>query len=245
MARRAFSRTTGRTGLAHAYTSVGQRIRAGELRAGYSPIMALPVNAQVTIAMTSGIPRDAVVNNFYFDMVNKADSDFAQITAAIQTFYSSITPQLSSLVNRTGNVIKYYDHGDLTPRVPRATQTFNLTGTVGSGALPAELAICLSFQADRESGVPQARRRGRVYIGPLSTPTNTNGLVTASHRDAIKNAAKVFLDASTANTNYVWVVHSHNSSTTDRPVTNGWVDDAFDIQRRRGLVPTSRATFVI
>jgi len=207
--------------------------------------MPLPVNAQVTIAMTSGIPRDSVVNNFYFDMVSKTSTDFDQITTALAAFYSAMKPQLSSKVNPTGNVIKYYDHNDLTPRVPRYTSTFNITGGVAAGALPSELAVCISFQAARESGVPQARRRGRVYIGPLSTAVNLNGMVDPAHRDIFKNAAKGLLDASTAAANYVWVVHSHNSETDDRPVTNGWVDDAFDIQRRRGLVPTSRATFVI
>jgi hypothetical protein len=36
-----------------------------------------------------------------------------------------------------------------------------------------------------------------------------------------------------------WVVYSRVTDTA-RKVTNWWVDDAWDIQRRRGLRPTTR-----
>jgi hypothetical protein len=42
---------------------------------------------------------------------------------------------------------------------------------------------------------------------------------------------------------WTWIVVSEVAGLNDVIVTNGWVDNAFDIQRRRGVTPTSRSTF--
>jgi hypothetical protein len=111
--------------------------------------------------------------------------------------------------------------------------------------LPPELAICVSFRAALASGVNAARRRGRVYIGPLSDNAREGGgdpQVASAARIALAQDADDLLTASNASADWSWGVYSRTDGIL-RPVVAGWVDDAFDVQRRRGLEPTTRSTY--
>jgi hypothetical protein len=106
--------------------------------------------------------------------------------------------------------------------------------------------LCLSFQAVKVSGQTQARRRGRVYIGGLgivTTAGTTNsfpvptGQVVTNLVNAAQNLGNDAPDA-----NWSWVVYSRANDIVVN-VDNGWVDNAFDTQRRRGNAPSQRETF--
>lgn len=123
--------------------------------------------------------------------------------------------------------------------------------------LPTEVAVVLSYQADL-SGVqeelpgpaprvrPRARRRGKLYIGPLSLwalQSNTAGeeqRVSVDFRDSLLDAAAV-LGTSGVPTDAAWRIWSRSDGVM-RPVVLASVDDAFDTQRRRGIRQQSRIT---
>lgn len=215
------------------------------------------MRAQVTIPRATGVPEDAITNTWHFDGddVNETDAAYhSAVMSGLTTFYNSIDQFLSGMASPTATV-KIYDMRDATPRVPEFTGTIALT--LGTGLwMPAEVAICLSFQAAAASGVNQARRRGRIYLGPIdhdATYTQNLGDVrpTSTCRDAIAAAADTLHNgiALPVTGQVKWAVYSPTTDVTDtidnafNDVDNGWVDNAYDTQRRRGVAPTLRSLF--
>lgn len=207
--------------------------------------------AQVSLPHDNALPEDVTVNTLYF---NGAASTTVgtSITNAIIDFFTganttaTIASRLSSDLSGTINV-KCYNIDDPKPRVPFYEASGTMT--VGSSALPSEVAVCLSFQATKVSGLDQARRRGRIFIGPLANLSGATGVFAtgstvprpiAAFRTDLLVAAKRLQDTSDTN-NHPWVVYSRMNDTT-AVVANGWVDDAFDTQRRRGIRPSTRST---
>lgn len=144
-------------------------------------------------------------------------------------------------VATTAHVAKIYDLDDPEPRAPILQQNWSL-GTAASGnALPSEVSLCLSYEGARVSGQDQKRRRGRMYLGPLDTGTCTAaGRPEPAGITTIQNAFLAFLvDMDAANA--VFGVYSRSNDVLVVPAT-AWVDNAFDVQRRRGLDATERNT---
>ena len=197
--------------------------------------------AQVVLASTSGVYADYSTNTLYFEGDSLAD--LPDIATAIKAFYNSLVTYASPLVAQNGHVIKFYDMGDPEPRAPVLLDNWNLTSAPAGTALPGEVAMCVSYQAAQVSGQPQARRRGRFYYGPLDVSAlNTDGRPLPAFVTAMKNAAQSLLTAGTTDPTWTWVQYSRtNDGFAD--VANGWVDNEWDTQRRRGRDYTSRTTF--
>lgn len=199
------------------------------------------VRALITIPMDSGLLEDAATNTLYFEapLVDQA-AELTGITTALTSFYQAVDVYLSARCNNPVTV-RYYDLSQAQPRVPLREDTMTLTFGTGD-PLPQEVALCLSFQGAKSSGVNQARRRGRIYLGPLDR-TAAGSTVNADrpHATALSTIATAATALATAafGNGTPWVVYSpsNNASTS---VTDGWLDNAFDTQRRRGLAPTSR-----
>ena len=202
------------------------------------------VRAMVILPMDSAIPRDVAINNWHATM-GDIGTGCTAMALALGAFYQGIRTLLSAHIDHANIRAKFYNWDEPEPRAPVSESLLGVTGPLGSGTVPHELAVCLSFQGDRQAGRVQSRRRGRVYIGPLQSAIATfDGLVDVTLRDTLNTAAGTFLTASAESSAWTWVVHStRNAASPDTPVTNGWVDNAFDIQRRRGTDATSRATF--
>lgn len=213
--------------------------------------------AQVTIPYESAIPADVTTNTWHFQ-ASEPDPTAAELQALagrLEEFYGaaaapsvvSVASFLSSELVLANARLKVYDLGTPQPRAPIYDEAFYVATGPSSSALPTEVAVCLSFQGLRVSGLPQARRRGRVYIGPLGNTVQASGTVarpSGPFRDAMANAAQRLQGYNEtpilpSDANLKWVVWSPTAlSAVD--VTDGWVDDAFDIQRRRGEAPTVR-----
>lgn len=199
--------------------------------------------AQVILHTTDNIPENFVTNSFAFSS-SDIFPDIAAIVNAFRTFYQGIgAANLSVALAQNGHEVKFYDLPGPVPNYPISEQTWNMTAAPSGSALPAEVALCLSFQGARTPGFPQARRRGRVYIGPLALVTNTAGRPTAAFITAMTAAATTFKATITAlPSDTQWAVWS-GVDVAAVPVANGWVDNAFDTQRRRGVIPTTKTTF--
>lgn len=196
--------------------------------------------AQCSLVMDSGVPADAVTNTLYFTA--DSVSDLSDVSDQIELMYREVEIRLSSLIALTGHEIKYYSMLDPEPRAPVATDPFSLSATSSTAGI-RETAICMSFQGDKVSGEPQARKRGRIYLGPLAESNSDNqGRPNQFILQDVQDAGAGLLAASDAAAAWTWVVYSPTSGLTHN-VTNGWVDNEFDTQRRRGRPATARSTF--
>lgn len=201
------------------------------------------IRAQVILHTVDATPANYVTNSFAFTGTDPVPV-LGGITTALKDFYDDITASfLSNDIAQNGHEIKYYDLPGPVPNYPIEEDVWNLAADPSGPQLPQEVALCLSFQGARTPGFPQNRRRGRVYIGPLGTGANTNGRPTSGFVTQLATAAatlKANIIALAGDT--VWSVWS----TVDQagvPIDNGWVDNVWDTQRRRGLVETSRTTW--
>lgn len=211
----------------------------------------------------SGLPADAIVNDFAVSFIagvpNAAEIEDA--VDAVGNFYTVG----AAAVNKVGNYIsEWVDRG--ATHVITATQI--TAPPMGSpvfekawlgppaptvpDSLPYEVAGCLSFHADltgiaEEAGAtrPRARRRGRLYIGPLSLQAvdyDANPVTLSTNFRAALAARAVALADELEAAGWYWSVWSRVDATL-RPVVGGWTDNAPDSQRRRGIDATNRATW--
>jgi hypothetical protein len=198
--------------------------------------------ATVIIKSVTNVIEDASTNTYHFDA--NTVGDLAAVSAALQTCYQSMRTFYSSLMAQNGHEIKFYRLSDAPPRATVRNDTFNFTTAPSNAPLPTEVALVVSFQGGQSSGQPQARRRGRIFFGPMNTQAvDGTAFVAAATRTAAVNAWGVLLDASQAATEWKWSVFSTVNG-TGVEVQNGWVDNAFDTQRRRGRRTTARTVFI-
>lgn len=211
--------------------------------------------AQVRIPYRSGLAEDVSINSFSFLTQDTSDTTLQTIKTRLNSFYNgvsglAVTPvanQFSGSVDGTMSRLKIYNRAHGKPRAPIFDESMPTGGSGAGGGFPEEVAICLSFRGPLLSGKVPARRRGRVYIGPLQAADSVSfgdGRVRPVDdlRISLVEAGKALMDATDAQVD--WVVHSQVSVPTDQDTTvvHCWVDDAFDTQRRRGASPTSRMT---
>lgn len=200
------------------------------------------VRAQCEIPMTWQDQRDAVVNTFHFS-VNVVDSStLSSLTTALVGAYNNLETWFSAhvAVGPTGSVT-YYNLDQPIPRPPLQTDSLGITRThtTGTTALPHEVAAVLTYQALPTAGVNQQRRRGRVYFGPLDEAATTEGHFEDAFMSSVAAFGVNLLQSSNGNPNWVWVVWSKTGN-TNSIVNDGWVDEAADTQRRRGVDPITR-----
>lgn len=204
------------------------------------------LRAQVILHTVNNLAADYVTNSWAVSPAGTvADADIQEYTDAFKDFYDDLSGILGEPIAQNGHQIKWYDlMTPVPPNYPLTTDTFNLASAPTGNPLPSEVAICLSFQGARVSGFPQRRRRGRIYIGPLNQNINSAGRPSSGAISTIASAAATLTSnlkaCSVPGTLGVW---SHVDSLLV-PVEDGWVDNSFDTQRRRGIVSTSRNTWV-
>lgn len=167
-------------------------------------------------------------------------------TAAFKDFYDDLTFLMCLPIAGTGHGIKYFDlETPLVPNYPYFEDTWDLASAPSSASLPSEVALCLSMQGPRLSGQPQARRRGRVYLGPCFAGENVNGRPAPTVRTQVCTAAETLignlLSSPTSAQLAIW--SPTNGAAT--VITDGWVDNVWDTQRRRGLQTTAKTTFEV
>lgn len=176
---------------------------------------------------------------------------------------ATLGSRISGAISRAANAhrIDFYDitlslgrtslHG-----APVKSVQWTLTPAVaGSDNVPAEVAaVATLFAVGRNAASvrsggtrPKSTKTGRLYIGPLAAAplafTGNEVRFTSTFINDLKTIMNKFMTAlqgqpGTPN----WQVWSRSSSTT-ASVVGGRVDDAPDIQRRRGQVPSSSVTW--
>jgi len=220
--------------------------------------MATTIRVIASHRSVSGIPADACVNVWHWKgMATDREDSADEIISTLSTFYNDIAEIYCANTMQGVIDVKMYDLVDPMPRVPfRTTSIVDLEVTAGDG-LPTECAICMSFSGSAESGLVQARRSGRLYLGALSTGVTTTitGFVqVASPTRATIQDAAVKLITEPDPLAAIWSVFSPTTagatpwgssdlSLATTFVTEGYIDNALDTQRRRGTLPSDRTTF--
>lgn len=204
------------------------------------------MRAQVIFQGGTALPQDRFVNTWHFADLSEPDlpTKAAVAHTALTDFYNNATTgaALSSYMShfvQTAVQVRYYDLSQPEPRVPY-TLTFNRVASVAGVDLPEEVAVVLSL-----AGTPPItpRRRGRLYMGPLNVAasdgatTTTPSAVSPAYRTKLAQRAAAMSINGTA-----WSIYS---PTTDQMVLvdSGFIDNAFDTQRRRGPKATTRTTW--
>jgi hypothetical protein len=210
------------------------------------------IRAQVRLPYFTGLPEDIVTNTWHFETgeLGPSAGELDECVARLEAAYDLVDQLMAATLSRVADAceIRIYNLADPEPREPVRTSTFTLDTPESITNLPLECAIVLSYHAEFVSGVPNARRRGRAYIGPFALPALTVG--NASVFPFTQTIAQTAVrDMATALDTEIgwplqWVQYSPTTGLAN-PVVAGWVDNEFDTQRRRQARATGRLTFTL
>lgn len=201
--------------------------------------------AQVILKTADAIPANYVTNSWCIEVNPDGALDTDEVTVCLKDFYDDMINFLPSVIAQNGHEVKYTVLPGVKPNYPFEEDVFNLVSAPTSDNLPTEVSLVMSFQGTRQAGFSQKRRRGRIYFGPIRATGAAAGRPTSSLITALATAGATFksnVEAITGGAHF-WAVWS-NVDQEAVQINNGWVDNAFDTQRRRGVQSTSRTTFV-
>lgn len=203
------------------------------------------IAVRCTFQSASGLERHNAINTW---AVTGADPgvDDQTITDLFDIFYNqvdtdtslSITQHINDTIMRTGGlVIELVDSPNVVPNVPYFTAQYDINPAL-SAPLPQEMALCLSFvDAVYVEAINPGRHRGRVYLGPLTLGSMTDSGTNLPARpfsgfiDCVAHQAELLGTGLQADSKD-WAIWSR-AANEFYPVARGWVDNEFDVQRRR------------
>lgn len=185
-----------------------------------------------SVAVDGVLPRDAMmVNPVINDTVGGGD-----IAAICLEWANELTQKLAWSGTGPQIQVKAYDV-EKKPHGPPAHTTTLRAGQSLTSVVPREIALCLSFYSEFNA----KRRRGRLYF-PAAWLTTTAGMTSrpaAAMRTFLGEIAVILQNLGGIDDD--WSIWSPTDQEA-RKVTNWWVDDEWDIQRRRGRRGTTRTT---
>jgi hypothetical protein len=215
------------------------------------PIIPGVYRAQVTFEGTNTTPRDRIVHTYCFkrkaalgsvgleDMGSIAD----ELQRRLREFYvDPVAPSAERVINfippmfRQVVTLRVYNLEQPPERLAHE-RPINTTGAGTTGnPLPRDVALCMSFFSHRNL----KRRRGRIYLGPLTTGTlDPQTGRPVQHVITAINAAAQRLANEGAGDNCDWAILSPTDADA-KPVTAGWCDNEWDTQRSRGFSANNR-----
>ena len=198
----------------------------------------------------SGLAEDRYVNTTHWQDSSLNIQDFDNVKDMLYSFYTEIPPNGTNAPQdfmSTGSIngdvtLTAYRLSDTKPRQPVYQVELQTSGIPGADTMPTEVALVLSFQAVKESGENQKRRRNRIYLGPYNVTANNDGKPADLLIDTLLHSSRSLLNQAENSFNWTWKVYSPSDDAA-YPVWSGWVDNAWDTQRRRGTRATGRGIF--
>jgi hypothetical protein len=192
----------------------------------------MPVyRAQVSFGADTALPRDRFVITPHFRTAILP----TEVDQLAEDLATALNGWLAPFASREISV-RFYDAQSPAPNAPLASAVRNANAAPAS-AVPRELACCLSFYSEFNRG----RTRGRLYI----PATMCAGQGDMEPRPGVsvrtKVGALVPILTGLGGVDVDWAVYSRADDQA-RPVTHWFVDDEWDVQRRRGLRSSVRLT---
>lgn len=214
--------------------------------------------AQWEFAHDSGLPEDRVAMTTHWATTQVVSIDYANMRDMLIDFWedagagAALSTYLSSVLTGAWS-LDIYHLTDPSPRVPVQSYTGALAAAPSGEAMPSEVCLCTSWLAAPESGVAPARLRGRNYIGPLDTSAlaSSGGVPDPNFLADVVRASDALASAADASVTWDFVIYStvlpgtSGAGTRANKVVSGFVDNAFDTQRRRGERASARTTWTI
>lgn len=190
---------------------------------------------------------DVVMNTFCFRNDDEGTTSAAvadHLRDLLDSFYgdgSTGTDTAGAILANTLHSLTYviYDLGDPDAgALERPSLTYTTTGSTAGAQAPPDLALVVSWRTAQRG---QAFR-GRTYIGPLEgTVVADTGRPIQTALDALAGAAPLLIGNPLTRVATLCILSRTRGVAT--PVTGGYVDNAFDTQRRRDSGPSARSTF--
>jgi hypothetical protein len=184
---------------------------------------------QVSTALDNLFPVDRIVITPHFDDHGVTTDPQGLCVDMANAWKAFMIPAMS-----TGEInVKAYDAQGTPPVYPAGDYTMQ-QGSAPASTSNREIALCLSFY----SQLNRPGRRGRLYVpAVLAGVSVSGGRPNQSGIDKVASLAQILADIGGADVD--WSVYSRKTDTAF-PVSDYWVDNAWDVQRRRGLRPTAR-----
>lgn len=218
----------------------------------------------VTMERKSGIEKDRVMNTWVYSAPSSspATGDFTAWILNYKAFLDDMHLYYANCMSGAPGAISV-DFTRLTTNAPPpgtglGPPAFHgvteMTAPITQG-LPAETAAVVTLDGtsitDSEEGAggtrPAARKRNRKYIGPLATTAlGTMATILESNfatafRDELVQRTISRLVTNMASSGWGLQAFSKVNWAT-APPHSIWVDDAPDVQRRRGIDPSTKTT---
>lgn len=187
---------------------------------------------QVALHSSTGLPENDCVNVLHYE-INAPDT-VEGTCDDIAAAYVLLNPILGDVVGAT---IKVYTPG-ANPGGPDFQKDYATVTGEQNGV--REVACCLSYATVDDPDASTARRRGRIYVGPLDSSTMQSQRPDSGMRDFVLDFGEALASAGSAS-NTTWLMYSQTDAVYVK-IESIYVDDAWDVQRRRGLAPTMRET---
>lgn len=216
------------------------------------------IRVQATFDTATLLPEDRYVTTFHFDDASVTDAYEAlrnAVVGRVRQFYEASTPEpplgayISPFVSRIVT-LSSYNMLLPPPRTPSFYSSATLAAASAGGGLPEECAICLTLEGEPPIN---NRRRGRIYFGPLvnfsnnidvaTTTTPARPKLTGASSIGVVLASKASILADQSEV-MRWCIRSVTPTENFVPIDRGYIDNAFDTQRRRGPDPTTRAVWI-
>lgn len=167
------------------------------------------------------------------DPVNQDALD--EIAARLVAAYDIIEDYRSQLGTPARLLI--YDLDEPEPRLPIYDELLTAGVATGNQSIPAQVCAVLSYRGQYSSGTNRARRRGRMFIGPLAPaaiaiPTNPNPVLLSTDFVGFLLDFGQALATPIGSEPVLWAQYSPTDA-VPHVVTEISVDRSPDIQRSR------------
>jgi len=197
--------------------------------------MPTHILAQVSVPVVDALPRNRVVITPCF----RHSTEFGLLSGPdFDSLADDLANGFWTWAGSPGEVrVKLYNLAGQPPHDPVANRVVH-EGVIATYDMPRELSICLSFSG----GPNRPWNRGRLYL-PAKWSGVTSGSIglRPTTTQMAKAGALVSTLAGLGGANVDWIVWSRKLAAATR-VERWFVDDEWDIQRRRGMKPTTRSS---
>lgn len=196
--------------------------------------MATYARALVSLYRAADLPADWITNTVHFKNVLPGIVAPVDWQSFAQNVWDAFEQWRQPPAGYNRLNVKLYNMEDSTPR-PIMAQVNDALTPSSSASMPREVALCLSYYAERN--LP--RNRGRLYLGPWDSdqerPSTTKINSVLALKDQLADAGGV---------DWQWCVFSATTpggfDDQFKQVSAGWVDNEWDTVRSRGLKATLR-----
>lgn len=231
----------------------------------------MDVLCKFSLPSLTGVPADDCTGDLVFSRDGvPTEEQLATLAALIGLFFNtaqattfSIATYISNDISRAADACEVAIY-DLTGHLdgsdvgsPIQVEQFTLGAALAASTpLPQEVACCMSYNASlvgvpEIDGVtrPRARRRGRLFIGPVNNAANSTDNPSRSRPSAlfmntVLQAADEQLASDGVGSGWGWRQWSRVEATI-RNVVNVSIDNAWDTIRSRGVGPTFRSNVLV